>query len=66
MWKKAEDIPKQDSDEILQRFDQTAPDVQRMIVLQWALDHIYVVRDNSSICKKCGLDMMDRIHFRNG
>lgn len=38
MWTKAEDVPKADADKILDRWDQTAPDVQRMIVLQKFLD----------------------------
>lgn len=39
MWMKSEDVPKEDADQILARWDQTAPDVQRMIVLQNMLDN---------------------------
>ena len=38
MWTKAEDVPKADADKILDRWDKTAPDVQRMILLQKFLD----------------------------
>lgn len=38
LWTKAEDVPKADADKILVRWDKTAPDVQRIIVLQKFLD----------------------------
>jgi len=38
MWKTSEEVPKFEADRILERWDQTAPDIQRMIVLQNNLD----------------------------
>jgi hypothetical protein len=38
MWKKAEEVPKADADAILERWDMTAPDIRRMVVLQYILD----------------------------
>jgi hypothetical protein len=38
MWKRAADVPKADADKILERWDQTAPEVQRMMMLQKFLD----------------------------
>lgn len=38
MWTTAEEVPKVEADHILERWDQTAPEIQRMIVLQSNLD----------------------------
>lgn len=38
MWKRSKEVPKKDADEILERWDQTPPDLQRMMVLQMNLD----------------------------
>lgn len=40
MWNKAADVPRADADYILGRYDQTAPEIQREIVLQAFLDAI--------------------------
>lgn len=39
MWIKATDVPKKDADSILERYDQTQPELQRMIFLQIVLDN---------------------------
>jgi hypothetical protein len=40
MWTKAQDMPKDSADAVLERFDQTDPKLQRMIALQYCLDAI--------------------------
>jgi hypothetical protein len=38
MWTKAQDVPKDSADAVLERFDKTDPEIRRMIVLQYVLD----------------------------
>jgi hypothetical protein len=38
MWEKAEQVPAEAANEILERFDRTEPALRRMITLQYALD----------------------------
>jgi hypothetical protein len=38
MWTKAQDVPKESADAVLDRFDKSEPAIQRMITLQYVLD----------------------------
>lgn len=38
MWKRADEVPKENADAILEHWDQSPTQIQRMIVLQFSLD----------------------------
>lgn len=45
MWMKADEMPKADVDAILERYDQTAPEIQRLTALQGILDTMRLTKE---------------------
>lgn len=57
MWKRADEVPAEFANEILDRFDQTEPKLQRMITLQFAIDMMNA--------KETAGDLMNKIRIAN-